>query len=313
MHNLNCKWNVNMNDEFRIFLNEWLNSLLIENYSENSIIAYRTDIGKYLDHFDSIELSIRDIEISDMRYYVTHLSEKLGLSQTSIKRQISTVKTFMKWLIQHNHVESTPSDFIKMKRVPRRLPFITSEEDMAILLDQPDPKLESEIWLWKRDKAMFEILYSSGLRVSELINLKLNDVNTSTHMVRVIAGKGNRDRNIPLGSKACEAIKVWLSYRIKKNPESDFLFVNHYGRPIQTRQVRNRINVQAARCGIKEHMHPHLFRHCFATHLLSASQDIRAVQEMLGHADINSTEIYTHVDFNSLAKAYDAAHPRSKK
>ena len=302
-----------MNDEFRILLNEWLNSLLVENYSEHSIAAYRIDIGKYLDYFDSIELSIKDIEITDMRHYIIFLTEKNGLSQITVKRHVSTIKTFMKWLITYKHLESSPSDFIKIKRVPRRLPFITSEEDMAMLLDQPDPKLESEIWLWKRDKAMLEILYSSGLRVSELLNLKLTDVNTSTHLVRVNNGKGGKDRIVPLGSKACDAIKVWLNYRIQKNPDTDFLFINHYGRHLRGNQVRNRINVQAARCGIKEHMHPHLFRHCFATHLLSASQDIRGVQEMLGHADINSTEIYTHVDFNSLAKVYDAAHPRAKK
>lgn len=302
-----------MNDEYRKLLIEWLDTLLVENYSKNSITAYGTDIDKYLDYFDKQNLSIANIDISDMRSYIIHLNEKLQLSQITIKRQISTVKSFMKWLIRFNHLESTPSDLIKIKRVPRHLPFITSEEDMAILLDQPDPKLESEIWLWKRDKAMFEILYSSGLRVSELINLKLHDVNTNTRLVRVLGGKGGRDRNVPLGSKACDAITVWLDYRIKKNPDNDFLFVNHYGRHLTTRQVRNRVNVQAARCGIKEHMHPHLFRHCFATHLLSASQDIRGVQEMLGHADINSTEIYTQVDFNTLAKAYDAAHPRSKK
>jgi integrase/recombinase XerC len=302
-----------MNDKFRNLLNEWLNCLLVENYSESSIYAYRKDIAKYLDYFDSNGLSISDIEISDMRDYVIFLSEKNGLTQSTVKRNISTVKVFMKWLVRYKHIESSPSDLIKIKRIPRRLPFITSEEDMAMLLDQPDPKLESEIWLWKRDKAMFEILYSSGLRVSELLNLKLNDVNTSTHLVRVNNGKGGKDRVVPLGSKACEAINVWLTYRIQKNPDTDFLFINHYGRHLRANQVRNRINVQAARCGIREHMHPHLFRHCFATHLLSASQNIRAVQEMLGHADINSTEIYTQVDFNSLAKAYDAAHPRSKK
>lgn len=302
-----------MNDKFRNLLNEWLNCLLVENYSESSIYAYRKDIAKYLDYFDSNGLSISDIEITDMRDYVIFLSEKNGLTQSTVKRNISTVKVFMKWLVRYKHIESSPSDLIKIKRLPRRLPFITSEEDMAMLLDQPDPKLESEIWLWKRDKAMFEILYSSGLRVSELLNLKLNDVNTSTHLVRVNNGKGGKDRVVPLGSKACEAINVWLTYRIQKNPDTDFLFINHYGRHLRANQVRNRINVQAARCGIREHMHPHLFRHCFATHLLSASQNIRAVQEMLGHADINSTEIYTQVDFNSLAKAYDAAHPRSKK
>lgn len=302
-----------MNDKFRNLLNEWLNCLLVENYSESSIYAYRKDIAKYLDYFDSNGLSISDIEITDMRDYVIFLSEKNGLTQSTVKRNISTVKVFMKWLVRYKHIESSPSDLIKIKRIPRRLPFITSEEDMAMLLDQPDPKLESEIWLWKRDKAMFEILYSSGLRVSELLNLKLNDVNTSTHLVRVNNGKGGKDRVVPLGSKACEAINVWLTYRIQKNPDTDFLFINHYGRHLRANQVRNRINVQAARCGIREHMHPHLFRHCFATHLLSASQNIRAVQEMLGHADINSTEIYTQVDFNSLAKAYDAAHPRSKK
>lgn len=301
-----------MNDEYRNLLDEWLNVLMVENYSNQTIASYREDVVRYLDYFDSINLHIGDLEISDMREYVVYLSDKLGFSQVSIKRRISSVKSFMKWLTQNNHINNTPTDLLVLKRIPRRLPNIISEEDMAMFLDQPDPKLESEIWLWKRDKAMFEVLYSSGLRISELLNLKLSDVNTSTHLVRVNNGKGNKDRIVPLGSKACEAIKLWLTFRIQKNPESDFLFINHYGRPLKANQVRNRINTHAARCGMTENMYPHLFRHCFATHLLSASQDIRAVQEMLGHADISSTEIYTQVDFNTLAKAYDAAHPRSK-
>ena len=184
-----------MNDEYRKLLIEWLDTLLVENYSKNSITAYGTDIDKYLDYFDKQNLSIANIDISDMRSYIIHLNEKLQLSQITIKRQISTVKSFMKWLIRFNHLESTPSDLIKIKRVPRHLPFITSEEDMAILLDQPDPKLESEIWLWKRDKAMFEILYSSGLRVSELINLNKDHVNT-TRREFMVRGKGQKDRPV---------------------------------------------------------------------------------------------------------------------
>lgn len=289
----------------------WLNSLKIKNVSIHTIEAYRSDINIFMGYCKNNKLELNDIEITDLREFITHCIEKNGLTTKTIQRYLTSIRGYMKWLQQNGLIAVDNAQDLRIKKQHRKLPNLISEEDMSVLLDQEDPTLEIDIWLWKRDKAMLEVLYSSGLRVSELINLKLNNIDYYTKLVRVNAGKGNKDRVVPLGSKAIAALTEWLTYRKLKNPVTDILFITKLAKPITTRQVRNRIDIQAKRAGLSENIYPHLFRHCFATHLLSASGDIRAVQEMLGHSNISSTEIYTHVDFESLAKSYDKAHPRA--
>lgn len=295
------------------YLPKWLTELEIKNMSHYTISAYKSDVEFYLNYCEQFNLDLNNLEISDIREFMLYCTERQGLSTPSVKRYLTSIRGFMSWLKQNDHIAVNASQDLKIKRSPRKLPNIISEEDMCRFLDQPDPPLELDKWLWKRDKAMFEVLYSSGLRVSELINLSLQDVNLGTKLVRVVAGKGNKDRIVPLGSKACAALDVWIKCRSEKQPEDNALFITHLGERISVRQVRKRINQQAQRAGLDQHLYPHLFRHCFATHLLSASNDIRAVQEMLGHASISSTEIYTHLDFKKLAESYDSAHPRASK
>lgn len=292
-------------------LEAWLNTLKIRSISQNTIEAYRSDINVFHDYCDTNNLDLNDLEMSDLREFTRYCIEHKGLTNKTVRRYLTSIRGYMQWLHLNKKIEVNNAQDVTIKKQPRNLPNIISEEDMCRFLDQPDPALELDIWLWKRDKAMFEVLYSSGLRVNELINLTLQSIDYNNQMVRVIAGKGNKDRVVPLGSKAILALKEWLTFRLKKNPETNILFINRHGRKITTQQVGNRINVQAKRAGLSEHLYPHLFRHCFATHLLNSSGDIRAVQEMLGHADIASTEIYTHLDFESLAKNYDKAHPRA--
>lgn len=303
----------NMENQYLTYLKKWLNELEINNMSQNTICAYKADVEFYLSYCHDHNLDLNDLEITDIREFVIYCTERKQLSTVSVKRYLTAIRGFMQWLKRNNHITVDASQDVKIKRLPRSLPNIISEEEMSQLLDQPDPPLEFDKWLWKRDKAMFEVLYSSGLRVSELINLSIHDINLGSKLVRVIAGKGNKDRVVPLGSKACHALEVWLQFRLQNKPEDDALFITHLGNRISVKQVRKRINQQANRAGLEQHLYPHLFRHCFATHLLAASNNIRAVQEMLGHSNISSTEIYTHLDFNNLAQSYDAAHPRANK
>lgn len=302
-----------VNDDFYELLEVWLRTFVVDHASPYTIVAYRNDVAVFLNYCNQLNLSIKDVAASDLRSYIAYCHERLGLTNKTIERYLTSIRGFMKWLTRNGHLAANTSIDIKVKKDGQQLPIILSPEQLNQLLDQPSPILELEIWLWKRDKSMMEILYSSGLRASELINLKLQDIDYSSCLVRVISGKGNKDRVVPIGGKAIEATKDWLSYRSMKTPDHNYLFINHLGGHLTVRQLRRRINTQALRAGLSEHLHPHLFRHCFATHMLTESQNIRAVQEMLGHADISSTEIYTKLDFATLAKTYDNAHPRAKK
>lgn len=302
-----------MNKTHSGFLEKWLKELTITNMSINTMDAYKTDVEIYLNYCENLNLNINDLEITDVREFTVYCLDVKRVSSVTVRRYMASIRAFMRWLKQNKLITVDSAQDVTIKRIPRTLPNIISEEEMAQLLDQPDPILELDIWLWKRDKAMFEVLYSSGLRVSELLNLKLNDINFGTRLVRVTAGKGNKDRVVPLGSKACDALALWLKYRLQKNPQDDSLFITHMGNKICSEQVRKRIRQQATRAGLSQHIYPHLFRHCFATHLLTASKDIRVVQELLGHSSVTTTEIYTHLDFQNLAQTYDAAHPRATK
>lgn len=294
------------------YILDWLDDLAIKNLSEHTIEAYHHDVSHFVGYCDTQHLQIEEIQISDLRQYLSYCIEHKQLSNSTMQRALSAIRNFMQWL-QHQglHDNAKFQDFT-IKREPRALPGMLSPENIQQLLEQAAPDNENEQWLWVRDKAFLELLYSSGLRLNELVQLQLNDLDWSQHLVRVV-GKGNKTRVVPFGQKAALALEHWLSLRLQKSPSHQHVFIARSGLPISARQIQKRIKYQALRAGLSADLYPHLLRHCFASHLLSASGDLRAVQEMLGHSNLNTTQVYTHLDFAHLANIYDKAHPRARK
>ena len=207
-----------------------------------------------------------------------------------------------------------PADDFQLKRIPRPLPGMVDIETVNQILDQPAPETEAQQQMWLRDKAILELLYSSGLRLAEVQGLRIKDIDFNRQLLR-ITGKGNKTRVVPFGSKARDAVMKWL--QVYPLWHGDFVpdahvFITQKGNPLGARQIENRVKLQALRAGVNVDLHPHLLRHCFASHMLSNSRDLRAVQEMLGHSNLTTTQIYTHVDFDHLAQVYDQAHPRAQ-
>ncbi|HSN71195.1 MAG TPA: tyrosine recombinase XerC [Steroidobacteraceae bacterium] len=231
-----------------------------------------------------------------------------GLAPRSIQRRLSAVRSFFRYLIREGVVRTNPGLEIRAPRVRKRLPGTLDADQMARLLDfRPDEPLEV------RDRALIELVYSSGLRLAEVIGLDLVDVDLRDGTARV-TGKGNRTRIVPVGRLAAAALRQWVTERgLIAQPGETALFVGRNGRRLGPRAVQRRIAQWAQRQGLGRHVHPHMLRHSCATHLLESSGDLRGVQELLGHANISTTQVYTHLDFQHLARVYDAAHPRARR
>ncbi|MDR2216099.1 MAG: tyrosine recombinase XerC, partial [Nevskiaceae bacterium] len=230
-----------------------------------------------------------------------------GLGARSIQRRLSAIRSFYSYLQREKLAAHNPAVDVRAPKVPKRLPRTLDADQMAHLLDHPADTL-----LDQRDRAMMELLYSSGLRLAELLSLNLAEMDLTDRSVRV-TGKGNKTRIVPVGSKAREALRQWIEggrAKLARSGESA-LFVGRNGLRLGARAVQKRLATYAHRRGLPVQVHPHLFRHSFATHLLESSHDLRGVQELLGHADISTTQVYTHLDFQHLARIYDAAHPRA--
>jgi integrase/recombinase XerC len=231
-----------------------------------------------------------------------------GLSARSIQRRLSACRTFFRYLIREKHVDRHPVTDVSAPKGKKRLPGNLDADRMARLLDIPGKGP-----LVDRDRAILELLYSSGLRLSELTDLDCGDVDMSDATVRV-TGKGNKDRIIPVGRKALQALTQWDQIRVQLAAvDEKALFVSNRGTRISPRSVQARVSHWARKQGIDANVYPHLFRHSFATHLLESSHDLRGVQELLGHANISTTQVYTHLDFQHLAQIYDRTHPRARK
>jgi len=231
-----------------------------------------------------------------------------GLSARSIQRRLSACRTFFRYLIREKHVDKNPISNVSAPKAGKRLPGNLDADRMARLLDIP-----GDGPLVDRDRAILELLYSSGLRLSELTDLDLGDVDMHDATVHV-TGKGNKDRIIPVGRKALAALRQWgLTRSGLADVDETALFVSNRGSRISPRSVQARVTHWARRQGIDTNVYPHLFRHSFATHLLESSHDLRGVQELLGHANISTTQVYTHLDFQHLAQIYDQTHPRARK
>jgi integrase/recombinase XerC len=231
-----------------------------------------------------------------------------GVGGKSIARQLSAWRGFFDYLIQRHGFSNNPCSGMRAPKSPKTLPQALSS-DQAIQL----VSIEGNEPLTLRDRAILELFYSSGLRLAELVGLNIDALNFAEGTVTV-TGKGSKTRIVPVGSHAAQAIRNWLDVRSSMtSTEESALFVNHRGKRISSRAVQYRIKEWALKQGISSDVHPHMLRHSFASHVLQSSGDLRAVQEMLGHANISTTQVYTHLDFHHLAKVYDAAHPRAKK
>jgi integrase/recombinase XerC len=253
------------------------------------------------------ERPVEKLGAADIRRFVAALHGK-GLAPRSLARVLSSWRGFFDWLVRSRAAASNPCAGVRAPKAARRLPETLSPDQAVRLVS-----MEDDSPLGRRDRALFELAYSSGLRVSELAGLDLASIDLRGGEVRVL-GKGSKTRIVPVGRAALDAIGAWLPERARlARPAEAALFVGASGRRLNPREVQRRIKRRAAAAGLEVDVHPHMLRHSFASHLLQSSGDLRAVQEMLGHASIASTQVYTHLDFQHLAKVYDAAHPRARR
>ena len=268
---------------------------------------YRRDLEALLAFCDKSGVKRwRDLDGEHFRAF-SAASFRRGLSAKSIQRQLSAARTFFRFLLREKHVKVNPVVSVSAPKSGKRLPGNLDADRMARLLE-----ISGEGPIVDRDRAILELLYSSGLRLSELTDLDCDDVDMQDATVRV-TGKGNKDRIVPVGSQALKALAEWRRVRGELAPADEkALFVSNRGARLSKRSVQARVKHWAKRQGIDTNVFPHLFRHSFATHLLESSHDLRGVQELLGHANISTTQVYTHLDFQHLAQIYDRTHPRAR-
>ena len=248
-----------------------------------------------------------DLDSDHVRAFSASCFRK-GLSARSIQRRLSASRTFFRYLIREKAVRKNPVSSVSAPKGKKRLPGNLDADRMARLLDLPAGGA-----IVDRDRAILELLYSSGLRLAELVDLDLGDVDMHDATVRV-TGKGNKDRIVPVGRYALKALSQWgLTRGEMANADEKAMFVSNRGTRISSRSVQARVKHWAKRQGLDTNVYPHLFRHSFATHVLESSHDLRGVQELLGHANISTTQVYTHLDFQHLAQIYDQTHPRARK
>ncbi|MCK6390706.1 MAG: tyrosine recombinase XerC [Azonexus sp.] len=293
-----------------IAVDGWLAELSAQRrLSPHTVSNYRRDLGK-LSHLLG-EQPLETLSVHQVRRFVAQLHGQ-GLSGRSLGRILSAWRSFFGWLGERGAIPANPCEGLRPPKSPRRLPNALSVDEAARLLmplDEDDSRLEV------RDLAMFELVYSSGLRLAELVALNREALDSILHdnEVRVL-GKRAKLRLVPVGRQACAALRAWAEIRDSLAAASEVaLFVNRRGQRISLRMVQLRLAQRAIRLGLPRHVHPHMLRHSFASHVLQSSGDLRAVQEMLGHASIASTQVYTHLDFQHLASVYDKAHPRAKR
>jgi integrase/recombinase XerC len=275
--------------------------------SAHTLRAYRRDIEAFLEFVERSGLTIRGIDSYAIRQFAAE-SHRKGLAARSISRRLSAVRRFLAYLVVEKELPANPGLGVQAPKPSRRLPKTMDTDQIASLL-----ALEGDDNFTVRDRAILELLYSSGLRLAELVGLDLVDVDLDDMTVRV-TGKGNKTRIVPVGRVAADAIRAWLAVRAEfAGAGQNALFVSRRGTRLSGRSVQERLKQWVRRRGSGIAIHPHMLRHSFATHLLESSGDLRAVQELLGHASISTTQVYTHLDFQHLAHIYDKAHPRARR
>ncbi|OMH39578.1 tyrosine recombinase XerC [Motiliproteus sp. MSK22-1] len=290
------------------WIDQFVNHLDTERrLSPHTCNNYRRDLEQLLRLLLEMEIdSWIEADSSSVRQFIASQRSK-GLSAKSLQRQLSSIRTFYRYLIREGHTDNNPVAGIQAPKVPKKLPKTLDVDQVHQLLERP-----ASTPLECRDLAMLELLYSSGLRLAELVSLNINDIDFRGASLRV-TGKGRKVRQLPVGRMAIKALDRWLEQREQiVGFDQQALFVSKQGNRISERSVQLRIKKWGLEKG-QGKLHPHRLRHSFASHILESSGDLRAVQELLGHADISTTQIYTHLDFQHLAKVYDGAHPRAKK
>ena len=295
-----------LDKEIKVFLS-YLES--IKQYSPNTIKSYERDLLCLSSFLSSEYKSWKLVNEHEIRTFINS-ERRRGLSPRSIQRLLSSCRTFFEYLLNEGQIKISPAQNISSPKLAQLLPKAMDADLVQRLLDFK-PRGITEI----RDKALAELLYSSGLRLSEICRLNLNDLDLKERTC-IVVGKGNKTRIVPVGRKAIQAIRVWLQHRsdltTTKKTNTEAVFLNNKGKRISPRSVQLRLEKLCQLRGIPG-INPHMLRHSFASHVLESSGDLRAVQEMLGHSDIGTTQIYTKLDFQHLAKVYDKAHPRAKK
>ncbi|QQS43035.1 MAG: site-specific tyrosine recombinase XerD [Acidobacteriota bacterium] len=289
----------------RDLVKEFLSYLAAERgLSKNTLAAYGSDLSKLKDFADAEELGLEELSRSEIREFVASLSVD-GLSVNSINRVISAVRGFYKFLQIDRFIEKNPTDDIDTLTKGFYLPNFLSEDDVDRLFEAPDTSQETGL----RDRAILELMYAAGLRVSEAANLNVRDVDLDSQIVTCV-GKGNKERKIPIGRSAAKWLGEYLEIRRRKETDTKNLFVSHAGKPITRHMIFSLVKEYSEKAGL-EGVSPHTLRHSFATHLIQRGADSRSVQAMLGHADISTTQIYTHITDDHLRNAYKRFHPRS--
>jgi integrase/recombinase XerD len=296
-----------MTSENNILADQFINHLRVERgLADNTIQSYSRDLIRFLEYLDTKGVSPVKAARKDITDYIESLEGALSLR--SITRGVSALKMFFRFLINSGRITESPARLLESIKLPRRLPDILSASEVDRLLDQPDPLND----LGLRDKAMLELLYATGLRVSELTGLRLANINLEAGYVRTI-GKGSKERMVPMGEKARQALKSYIHGSrpaLLKGRSSNNLFVNSRGRQMTRQGFWKIIGKYGIIAGITKKITPHSLRHSFASHLLEGGADLRSVQVMLGHADISTTQIYTHVSRDRLKQVHEKYHPR---
>lgn len=285
----------------KAYIDRFLSYLEVEkNYSPHTFLNYKIDLEEFAVFLGKTPLD--QVDYSVLRRFLAQLRSK-SLKPRSVARKLSSLRSFFRYLQREKILLSNPASLLVTPKLDKPLPHFLSEQEAVKIVEAP---AEDKIGQY-RDKAIFETLYSTGIRVSELVGLDIEDVDMISNIIRVM-GKGKKERLVPIGNKALEAIEHYIKARPHR---SDVLFLNKNGTRLSTRSVSNIINKYVNAQAIAQHVTPHMFRHSFATHLLNAGADLRSVQELLGHVNLSTTQIYTHLTTDKLKKVYDQAHPRA--
>ena len=290
-------------------LDHFLHYIVVEKgLSKNTVDAYSHGLNRFLDYLKKKGIQkISGVSKLDVRAFLLTL-KKQGLSTKSVVRNLAAIRTLFHFLIQEEILETNPIEELESPKLPKTLPEILTLKEVEQLLEQPNPQTPMGI----RDRAMLEVLYATGMRVSELTQLPMNQVNLEAGYVRVF-GKGSKERIIPIGNEAMKWVALYLKVareKLAKRRESPFLFINRMGSGMSRQRFWKVIKAYGRRAGIRKRITPHLLRHSFASHLLERGADLRSVQMMLGHVDISTTQIYTHVTGERLKKIHQRYHPR---